>query len=490
MIRRLDNYNPETGSQLDIQRVVLPKAEERASIQEQGDNTFLEKGSFRSPYFVSGKQGWSIDSNGNAEFRNIKIGATTIAVEAGQSIQAAIDEINTLGTGGTVLLKSGTHNIDYDIIIPSKIALVGAGKDQTVLEFSGSANGIIAKGTSVSIKDNMRLASFTLQNSNNAGGIDIEYFDNWSIDNVRVTSCDQDGIKIGGCQDFILINTKSDNNTGAGFNFSLLSPTRLISRFTVLNCLADSNTGNGFENDTSATVQSGAFIRSDSNSNTGDGYNFNTSFQYCSISDCFLNGNDNGIILSGTLLSLKNVIASSNSTLDYDLSSATNISFSGNILVIGSSVGADSVLDITDAIVYSENNVRTSTKTNKKILRMKNTSGGALVEGDVVTFKAAAGGDEVTTTTTSGDDYVFGMAMESISNNNYGSILTEGYTTKLKVDGTTDIAIGDFLCTFTTAKIAQKATAGDMAFAIALEAYTTNDSNGVIDALLITPRKL
>ncbi|MDD5065227.1 MAG: hypothetical protein PHQ35_10785 [Phycisphaerae bacterium] len=68
-------------------------------------------------------------------------------------------------------------------------------------------------------------------------------------------------------------------------------------------------------------------------------------------------------------------------------------------------------------------------------------------------------------------------------------VQTLGKTTLLKVDGTTDIAIGDFIGTFTTAGIGMKCSAGDMAIAIALEAYTTDDSAGVIDALLITPRK-
>ena len=120
---------------------------------------------------------------------------------------------------------------------------------------------------------------------------------------------------------------------------------------------------------------------------------------------------------------------------------------------------------------------------------MKNTSGGALAVGDLVTFKAVAAGDEVTTTTTQGNDLVFGMAEETIADTAYGNFQILGKTTKLKVDGTTDIAIGDFIGTFTTAKIGMKAAVGDMAIAIALEAYVTDDSNGVIDALLITPRK-
>lgn len=90
------------------------------------------------------------------------------------------------------------------------------------------------------------------------------------------------------------------------------------------------------------------------------------------------------------------------------------------------------------------------------------------------------------------------MVTEAISDNTYGPIQVSGKTAALKVDGTTDITAGtSFLTTFTTAKIARAATEGslgvtpgDQAFAIALESYTGNDSNGVIDALLIPPRRL
>lgn len=121
-------------------------------------------------------------------------------------------------------------------------------------------------------------------------------------------------------------------------------------------------------------------------------------------------------------------------------------------------------------------------------IRAKNTSGGTLAAGSVVVFKSVANGDEVTTTTTAGDKKVVGVVAESIANNAYGYILVEGKTVLLKVDGTTDIAIGDYLSCFTTVKIAKKASTGEMAFAIALEAYATDDSNGVLDAVLIKPR--
>jgi parallel beta-helix repeat protein len=127
-------------------------------------------------------------------------------------------------------------------------------------------------------------------------------------------------------------------------------------------------------------------------------------------------------------------------------------------------------------------------KEEKSFLRMQNTSGGALAAGDVVVFKSVAAGDQITTTTTAGDNKVFGMVADTINSTAYGYIQVLGKTVVLKVDGTTDIAIGDYLSCFTTAKIAQKASAGHMAFAIALEAYTADNSNGVIDALLVTPR--
>lgn len=142
----------------------------------------------------------------------------------------------------------------------------------------------------------------------------------------------------------------------------------------------------------------------------------------------------------------------------------------------------------TNTRMSGNTGVKLSAVMESDFKHMKNTSGGALAAGDLVVWKAVAAGDEVTTTTTLGDDKVYGMATAAISNNAYGYIQTLGKTTLLKVDGTTDIAIGDPLTAFTTAGIACKASAGDMVIGYALEAYTTNDSLGVIDALLIHPR--
>ncbi len=121
---------------------------------------------------------------------------------------------------------------------------------------------------------------------------------------------------------------------------------------------------------------------------------------------------------------------------------------------------------------------------------VKNISGGDLHEGDVVVSWNPADSNyyQVTTTVTAGDNTVAGVLAETIVNNGIGRMVTLGKITTLKVNGIADIAINDYLATYTEAGISYKAVAGDMAFAIALEAYTTDDSNGVIDAMLITPR--
>ena len=126
----------------------------------------------------------------------------------------------------------------------------------------------------------------------------------------------------------------------------------------------------------------------------------------------------------------------------------------------------------------------------KDHLLMKNTVGTTIAAGAPVILKSVAAGDEITTTTTAGDDKVLGIAAESILDAEYGRIQVLGETILLKVDGTIDIAVGDFVATSTTAGIAKKAASGDTAFAVALEAYATDDANGVINAVLIEPRKI
>lgn len=161
-------------------------------------------------------------------------------------------------------------------------------------------------------------------------------------------------------------------------------------------------------------------------------------------------------------------------------------------VVVGNSL-RNTTTPITDTSVLTtiKANMGANMLTEKDFMLLKNTSGGTLALGDYVVYKSSvAAGNEFTTTTTASDNLALGQVAESIANNASGLIQTLGKTVNLKCNGTVAIAVGDFLTTFTAAGIVKKAAAGDQAIGIALEAYANADSLGVIDALLIQPRKL
>ena len=203
------------------------------------------------------------------------------------------------------------------------------------------------------------------------------------------------------------------------------------------------------------------------------------------------------ILLTGHNSSLSNLYVG-----DFEITGNYTLNRISNARITDLTLGASTKYNILDSITITDTFTDNSGKNKlSKVSRgatlvemdfayIKNTSGGNLVAGNLVVLKAVAAGNEFTTTTSQGDDLVFGVLAEDIDDTDSGYVQTIGKTTLLKVDGTTDIAIGDFIGTSTTAGIGMKAGAGDMAVAISLEVYTTDDANGIIDALLITPRKI
>lgn len=123
----------------------------------------------------------------------------------------------------------------------------------------------------------------------------------------------------------------------------------------------------------------------------------------------------------------------------------------------------------------------------KKHLLMSNGSGASIPVGAVVILKADAAGNVVDTTSTNGSNKVFGAFVEATANATTGRVLTEGKHDSLIVaNGTSSIAIGDWLSTYSHAYYAKKAVTGDMVFAMALSTPTTGTAT--ITALLVTPR--
>ena len=416
-------------------------------------------------------------TSADISFRRLNAGGTEIIVRVGEDPQLAINEINNTATGGTVIFAKGTHYLTKSLTLYDKVSMRGQGRDSTILDFGSGAFGVNYIGTSSVIKTNFVISDLTIQNSNNAAGIDIDFCDFWRMENMRVTSCDQGGVRVQRSRDFFIDNVASDTNTGIGFQV-LGDSTRSSLRFTLLGCRTDTNSAGGYYITASNanTVAQYSVINCGARADGGavggeDAFNIGGSgrYHYANFIGCYANGCDgDGFDCSANEVSFIGCIAESTTLKGFNL---TGIATKTSCLSIP---GTRNALD---------------TNVDQKYLYARNTSGGTLAVGDVVVFKTGvATGDEVTTTTTQGDDYVLGMTLVSTINNNFGYFLVMGLTTVLKVNGTTDIAIGDFLGTFTTAGIAMKAAAGDMCFAIALEAYTGNDSLGVIDALLFSPR--
>jgi len=420
---------------------------------------------------------------------NRALASKGILVNPGENIQFAIDQVDKNG-GGVVTLVSGTHLVDYNITLPAYVNLSGEGLDTTIINFDDANFNISIKGTAGTLIESPTIKNMTIEESGNTtAAVDVTYTNYMRIDNVRFSDNAGSGLKITASQQYTVFACVSDNNQLDGFEL-VGDATQNHNIFGYYNCSADSNTRNGFSITTAvgAIVAYGGFYSCVSSSNTVDGFEFAGAIETnIECFGCYSSSNVNGYDINTNENVFVGCMAENNSQdgFEVDTTSQQNT-------LIGCKAESNTTTDFSaaDTRTNISETIKGSTKTEQAVRYMKNTSGGSLAEGDVVTLKAAAGGNEVTTTTSQGDDLVFGMAMETITNNGSGHILLEGYTTKLKADGTTDIAIGDYLGTFTTAGIAMKAAAGDMAIAIALEAYTTNDSNGIIDALLVTPRKI
>lgn len=145
--------------------------------------------------------------------------------------------------------------------------------------------------------------------------------------------------------------------------------------------------------------------------------------------------------------------------------------------------------DIADYANNITNNIIEGAPLEVHLATFYNDTGATITAGSVISYDTTdATGYHGIPCATASDNMVWGVAPVGGGTGGSMSIITKGWLNNLRVDGTTDIAVGDFLTTSTTSGVAVKATTGDLAFAIALEAYTTDDANGVIDARIISPR--
>ena len=429
----------------------------------------------------------------------------------------------TVTNGSTTVTGSGTSwaaNVDTTkkIVIDGVLYDIASVDSDTQITLSKAYQGVTISSLSYYTAAFLRkivLKDFTLQNAagNMDGQINLNYiYDSW-VENVRS-------------------NNFISGTYGRGFHLK-----RCVN-LTVLNCLGFNNIGINIYLDSgqSCVIDNCRAL----NSTALSGIYLNNSLGLGTkniVRDCISAHNEQaGIaVFSGKNIIANNIIYRNNlrgidvsreetviigniieQNADYGVwihtSNGDNCTVSGNYI----SFNVNDGIRLSDASDYNTivgNNVR-GTAMNQKTInnlstgvgnfisgnwgadvnddvvlrKMKNTSGGTIGAGALVVLSAVAAGDEVTTTTTQGNQKAFGVATESIADTAYGLIQTSGKTTLLKVNGTTAIVVGDFIGSFTTAEIGMKAATGNTAIAIALEAYATADSLGVIDALIISPR--
>lgn len=451
--------------------------------------------------------------------------ATTAYVDAGGGGQTLYEAIVDAAGGGdyttiegafadsktVVFVRNGTYNPASDIDIPNGGKLTGESRDGVIIDFQDEARKIaIATGL-----DDITLENFTIQNSQpgtTTGAINFVNTDRSIVRNVHFAGGNDQGIEFTAGRSNIVTQCHFGVTAGANDGIHI--------KITSQNTVVSNNTGVDLDQNFAEFSAIGGVL-------VGNTIEVNTTFRdFCTTTTNateFVASGNTCLGCEGFIINESDVLIVGNTVKGGSTGSTrrgVKIGGSGErTVVVGNffttsgigveiNSGADNCLvtnnwfrdmstraiDNSSPNSYIQGNYGVNEGERaideKKIMWMKNTSGGQLVLGDLVTYKAVAAGDEYTTTTTQGDDLVYGMVLETTADTAYGKVQVIGKTTALKVDGTTDIAIGDFIGTFTTATIGQKAAAGDMAIAIALEAYTTDDSAGVIDALLITPRKI
>jgi hypothetical protein len=441
----------------------------------------------------------------------------------------------TEAAGASIYILSGTYNEVADVVMKDGQMLIGQNPEDTVIDFGGGAFNIDGTGAG----NNRYIANLTIQLST------ANYFIDTAGDNDRCLNCRFIGtvaansaLRMSGDNTVISMNhitgfTKAAVIYGIytiGGNYSTILGNKIdatrrgIAAGTYASIGHNHMTGItdvqmllGLQNKVVANTLIGnqeVYVHhqceivgndirgviswaSDYDFVIVSGNNFLTGGEincgYATVHDCIFSNNvfntGNGIVFNGYNSSVNGNTFWGSAHLQWGANAHHNTAV-GNNLSGSTEANATRINDLGLEGNTAYNNAGVPITSEKHYTEMRNTSGGALVDGDVVVFNNVASGNEVTTTVNQGDDLVAGVFNAGVANNAWDVMQDRGKITTLKVNGVINIAIGDLLGTFTAAGISMQAQAGDMAFAIALEAYAGADSNGVIDALLISPRKV
>lgn len=423
------------------------------------------------------------------------------------SIQTAITLLSS--TGGIIYLEAGTYTEAASITLASGVSIIGAGIDATIIDFNSTTD--VLQGTGIG---NFALQGFTVQNSHNTtAAINLTQCSNFSVLSVKSTANWGEGFRCDRCNAFVMQNCTAYLNDHATTNhgFRYMSDVSIVpQQILYSNCFSRWNGGYGFYlgyGQSTFTAIAGPFTVQGcfATQNSFDGFHTENTAGACTfqplIQNCVAYNNKDQAGLRGAPATTSN---NGFSNTMPEVSYILNQAYTNGLTGFATTVALNTFLGNTDSgsgvgVTYTYLEEPSGTYTfgtfppfsieDRVYETAENISGGTLTQGQCVIYAPTSVGIEISTTTTVGDNRVIGMIFDaSITNTNAGRILVKGGTSLLKVNGTVDIAIGDPLCTYSTAGIAQKASAGNTVFAFALGAYTTNDSLGVIPALLVSPR--
>lgn len=453
----------------------------------------------------------SMLSGGNLNVKTLSIGNFTRQVAPGDDIQAAMEAVSREG-GGIVQLLAELYLLSNWLIIPVNVILQGVGIDLTVLDFQNKAFGVQVEGNSTNGQTmNFQVKDLTIRKSNATAGLDILKAKDFSVSDVRVTLCLQNGIRLQRSERFNFDKVKSDNNTGDGFLITTGSPsvrnyrmsqcqannnggngfniapstTTIDSTVTYLACISLDNTVDGFAISGSAPGNPARFIGCDARRNSGSG--FSTTVEKC----CFIACDS----ASNTLYGFK-VLAFWTRTIGCKATANGSSEFfyepgdyPANVHVANLTEEGELPV-VADTDVFSIANSPAGVSGERKVYQMTNGDSSILREGSVVVLlpTSSSAVNRVTTTTTNGDKRVFGISLGRSTGSPWNeTVLATGFTSTLYVtNGAASISIGNYLSTYSHAYYAKFAASGDMAFAVALASPTT--STAQIPALLVSPR--
>ena len=451
-----------------------------------------------------------------------------IVAAAGGDYTSIVTACATEAVGARIYIKPGTYAETANIALKDGQQLIGANPDTTIIDFGAANRKIVFNGATV----NLLVQNLTIQNSIADRYIDLD--GNYSkVDNCRLVGSANANVGAYFAGDYaMLTNTVFTGFTKAGTycahmadGYGIAIGNQFISSQRGLSmdsyCAAIGNTFRLLTNEQAifqayCVVTGNIFLGSQKVVISGASCMFSGNYFITGADGLEWDGTHDSVTISGNFFNTSEISCTDVNTSDCSIVGNTFTNGAGvyiagdNFSVVGNTFKAAAFIELAAtarACAITGNNLEGSTAADrlvdagvgntathnsglnhlyeKTFFRMKNTSGGDLLAGDVVVLKLVAAGDEFDTTVAAGDDHVWGMLAENINNNAYGFVQQEGKTTLLKVNGTAAIAVGDFLSCFNAAGITRQALANHTMFAIALEAYAVADSLGVIDALLV-----